>query len=645
MRWTLLVLGLMATPLASAKPPAPAPCSDSRDAAIVVLPRSPDVRRPVRLIYVAEAAPADGTRFSLTGPTGEVPAGDLLRLGGPPYGLVATTTTLPAGRYELRVMSQKGELACERFEVRRKSGAATRRRVGEDPVWEVRNRWGQEFENLYSLFIEALFEAPVDSEPIWRPLHVVLREQPRNLLFDYLNMGEDGPGKSALHLEPDCADFPVVLRGYFAWKFGLPFAYRQCSRGASGRAPTCSDDVGSQLRFAEKPTRVRAFEKFIRWRAAGSTHSASGRAALEADDTDLYPVELKRRSLRPGTVYADPYGHILMIQKWIPQRASSKAGDASQGPDVPGILFAVDAQPDGTVGRRRFWEGSFLFPRDGDVDGAGFKRHRPVRIRRRPAQSRADAEARLADAGEAALEVLKWEIRPYTNVQIRGTADWGDFSTEQGKLAHQAFYDRMDALINPVPMRPEIALKAVMDALTEEVRRRVQSVGNAEEWHASNRGRSIPMPEASKIFQTVGPWEDYATPSRDMRLLIAIDTVLAFPGRIVRSPERFLLASGEPPEAVKTRIEKALLADARARKFDYARTDGSTFTLTVGDVLDRKRAFEMTYNPNDCLELRWGALEGTAELAPCKRRAPADQVRRMESYRSWFAKRRRPGRE
>ena len=88
-----------------------------------------------------------------------------------------------------------------------------------------------------------------------------------------------------------------------------------------------------------------------------------------------------------------------------------------------------------------------------------------------------------------------------------------------------------------------------------------------------------------------------------------------------------------------------LLADAKARKFDYTRSDGSTFTLTVGDVLDRKRAFEMTYNPNDCVELRWGAPEGSAELAPCQRRAPTAQVRLMESYRSWFAKRRRPGRE
>ena len=52
----------------------------------------------------------------------------------------------------------------------------------------------------------------------------------------------------------------------------------------------------------------------------------------------------------------------------------------------------------------------------------------------------------------------------------------------------------------------------------------------------------------------------------------------------------------------------------------------------------------MAYNPNDCVELRWGAREGTPELATCKRRAPADQRARMEQYRSWFRDARRPPR-
>jgi hypothetical protein len=53
----------------------------------------------------------------------------------------------------------------------------------------------------------------------------------------------------------------------------------------------------------------------------------------------------------------------------------------------------------------------------------------------------------------------------------------------------------------------------------------------------------------------------------------------------------------------------------------------------------------MAYNLNDCVELRWGAGEGSDEAATCKRRAPEAQRKKMASdYRPWFAERRRPPR-
>jgi hypothetical protein len=54
------------------------------------------------------------------------------------------------------------------------------------------------------------------------------------------------------------------------------------------------------------------------------------------------------------------------------------------------------------------------------------------------------------------------------------------------------------------------------------------------------------------------------------------------------------------------------------------------------------KAMEVAYNPNDCVEIRWGAPEGSEEHATCKRRAPAEQRSRMLKYRVWFAERERP---
>lgn len=54
------------------------------------------------------------------------------------------------------------------------------------------------------------------------------------------------------------------------------------------------------------------------------------------------------------------------------------------------------------------------------------------------------------------------------------------------------------------------------------------------------------------------------------------------------------------------------------------------------------KALEMGYNPNDCIEIRWGALRGSKEMFSCSRHAPADQIEKMLTYRSWFRDRIRP---
>jgi hypothetical protein len=66
--------------------------------------------------------------------------------------------------------------------------------------------------------------------------------------------------------------------------------------------------------------------------------------------------------------------------------------------------------------------------------------------------------------------------------------------------------------------------------------------------------------------------------------------------------------------------------------------------LTLKDRVARKAGFEMSYNPNDCVELRWAAPPGSPELASCTRHAPADQQAKMTDARAWFRDRKRPAR-
>ena len=79
-----------------------------------------------------------------------------------------------------------------------------------------------------------------------------------------------------------------------------------------------------------------------------------------------------------------------------------------------------------------------------------------------------------------------------------------------------------------------------------------------------------------------------------------------------------------------------------ARKFSYTRSDGSQWTLSLKDVVDRAGDLEMAYNLNDCVELRWGAPEESDEASTCKRHAPAAQRAKMTEYRTWFRERHWP---
>jgi len=201
----------------------------------------------------------------------------------------------------------------------------------------------------------------------------------------------------------------------------------------------------------------------------------------------------------------------------------------------------------------------------------------------------------------------------------------------------------MDDVMSPAPLDPLRAIKEAIAALEEQVKARVTSVENGRKFQTSGRG-DAQMPDGAAIFETTGAWEDFATPARDLRLLIAIDVVRTFPDRVVRRPERYAMPQGKTVADVKAELESVLASELSARKFSYTRSDGSAWTLALKDVLDRATDLEMAYNLNDCVELRWGAPDNSAEASTCKRHAPSAQRAKMTDYRAWFRERRRPPR-
>jgi hypothetical protein len=638
----------------------PPGCEEAAEIAVMPSPLAPWKGAPLRVILAAEK-PLAG-ELSLIAPNGSVAAQSRQRYGGPPYFWFVEVASPVAGKWHAKLVREGAPAACSTIvrEIAVAEGKPPRPHGTEGSVWPVRNAWNRAMENLYSAWIEKLFDAPLDAAPSWPALHEVLRDKSRNALHNHMGLGED---EMRMTIRPDCADLPYFLRAYFAFKMGLPFGYSKCSRGGGGNPPRCPEwwniqnlepppppppeqavasaapppqpGLASRMfGFAPPPAALpparpaappptqswrpppvpkhlglaSAFGQYLGSHVAGGVHSGSGRTAASDDKTDYYPVPLTEDALRPGTLYADPYGHLLVLVRRVPQAEGGA-----------GVFLAVDGQPDGTVARKRFWRGNFLFAQERALGSPGFKRFRPI-VRDR-----------------------NGSLRRLTNQEIANNPQYGDFSLDQSRLGTEEFYDRMDDVMSPAPLDPLRAMNEAITSLEEQVKARVTSVENGRKYQNSGRGDAS-MPNGAAIFETTGAWEDFATPSRDLRLLIAIDVVRHFPERVARRPERYAMPRDKSLAAVKAELESVLAAELAARKFAYPRSDGSAWTLAVKDVIDRAVDLEMAYNVNDCVELRWGAPGNSEEASTCKRHAPPAQRAKMAEYRKWFHERRRPPR-
>lgn len=567
--------------------------------ALLVSPEQPQAGARFRVLAAGNAE-SKQLEISVVSPSGLLKSASTNQGGGPPFWLCNTFQSAGQGEYTVQLMEGRKTILTRKISITspRTAGAGSR-------IWECRRTWDRDTELLYSAWINALFHNSAEGAS-WSALHQVMHDSTTNILYNHLGLGEDTPAaRPRLIMEPDCADNPFFLRAYFSWKLGLPFGFHETGRGTL-RNPPHTGRWFTNLETSGNPDLVKRFNSFLRV-VLNTIHSGTARTRLEDDNSDYYPLPLTRTALRPGAVFADPYGHTFVLVHWRPQSG-----------DKPGVLLAVDAQPDGTVAIKRFWKGNFLFTTEGVVGEPGFKAFRPIVIE--------------AD-----------KPRLLTNKAISVHPGYGGVSLEQKQMSGEAFYDRMERLINPQPLDPEVALADLFKALHEQLLIRVESVANGEKYMQAHPGTVINMPStAAGIFQAGGLWEDYSTPNRDLRLLIAIDALLEFPEQLVRTPSHFRIPRWTTPEKIRQQLQELSVKKAETTTFTYTRSNGAAQSLTIADVLKRRAAFETGYNPNDGVEIRWGAPEGSEEIGSCRRRAPSSQVETMARLRTWFQKRLHP---
>ena len=220
--------------------------------------------------------------------------------------------------------------------------------------WKItKDHWSQEDEEGFSRFVEAIGESDCQT--------------PKECFKDASNPYRDSdPGD--LLLDGDCADFVYQLRGYYAWKNGLPFAHSLALSPQEGSA--------GDMRFNANGNKIVAWRGFLSWRPGFNAaemlnqlgdhvSSATFRVAPNSDRgfgvSDFYTPKIARGSIRPGTAIYDINGHVAIVYKI----------------EFDGQVRYMDSHIDRTLSRSIFGR---QFPRDAPQLGSGFKNFRPLKL-------------------------------------------------------------------------------------------------------------------------------------------------------------------------------------------------------------------------------------------------------------------------
>ncbi|MGV6820619.1 MAG: hypothetical protein ACWA5T_09010 [Parvularcula sp.] len=456
------------------------------------------------------------------------------------------------------------------------------------PAWHLHaTQWTAEDERGYQAFVKAIGRSGCTS------IDDCLRSGAnpyRDLDDDELWLG-------------DCTDMVYILRGYYAWKRGLPFSFED---GITARQPS---ERGTDLRYTKGGNRITSRVGIVEDPRTGPRNAprllrrlfnivSTAMLRTPADDvgrsiTSFYPVTITRESVVPGIVAYDIYGHVSIVY------------DVTDD----GRILLISSHPDYTVSREPF--GSNIVRSSPEL-GSGLKAWRPVRL---VGAVRGAKGTYLGGSIELSRNetLTDFSLEQYYGTEPDETGDWAD-----GRFIHGGktlpYYQFVQARLRApgVPSDPLAEFAEATDAFCGAIRARGTAVNLAK--YASLTQAPAPTRLPDNIYGTYGDWERYATPSRDARLKTQALELRQMAERLIQASN----AEDADQAYVSDDMPAALLdvydRRAKACTLIYSRSDDSKVRLTLKDVTDR--LFDLSFDPFHCPEIRWGAKGTERETCP-----------------------------
>jgi hypothetical protein len=429
-----------------------------------------------------------------------------------------------------------------------------------EPWRIVKDHWDAADEAGFSRFVTAIGDSGCSSS--------------QSCLRDPANPWR-GSDRGFLDIDVDCAKLPYLLRAYYAWKNGLPFSYVDGVAGSRfghtanrivSRAGVIDHGGGIDAPAAIRTLLDNVYSGTYRTDAAHESAIAS----------DFYSPALAPGSIRPGTLIYDTNAHVAMVYRVEDQ----------------GRIYYMDAHPDFAISRSVYGP---QFGQNPAALGGGLKNWRPQQL-----VGAHWEEGRLV--GGHYVLAANSQIADFSLVQYFGTEAGPHWSYNGAALGYYE-YARAAVSGGRTDFNPVYELQAGVRSLCNDLEDRRQAVDQAvvNGIAAKNHPSSIP-PNIYNSEDT--EWESYATPARDTRLRAGF---IAFRTELARMIQQWV---NRDPRIIYdgTDLKGALLVAydqaSHGCGITYLSSDKHPVSLSFDDIAHR--LFAMSFDPYNCVELRWG---------------------------------------
>jgi hypothetical protein len=363
----------------------------------------------------------------------------------------------------------------------------------------------------------------------------------------------------------DCADFPYMLRAYYAWKNGLPFAYVEAVSGK-----------GSDIRYegANHPSTRRELidlgkglpaiailEQIHKgvWSATYRTNSGQVGGIIP----DMYSPKLQPGTIRSGTAVYDVNGHVGIVYDIEPD----------------GRIDYMDAHPDYTVTR------SVYGPQFGQSParlGGGLKNWRALKLVGARNQGGRLIGGHIVLAENDAIP--DFSLEQYTG-NVPGTTGDGDNARFAYNNIELSFYEYLRVAVagGKPTYNPVYELRSTMRTLCNDLKDRVFAVDLAVKEGINKKAQPAHLPD--NIYNASDEeWESYSTPSRDARIKTGFAQLYMDLQKMLFLWEQRDLRIAYEGYSLNEDLQKMYAEEAAACSIAYTHSNGTPVTLAFDDL-------------------------------------------------------------